>query len=103
MAKRGKIPIATIAGLAMTGARVLKVYMDNKDRPDIGEVMTYNLFGYAGKDFAVANAITPGFNAGNLISTWGPVIGGSAISKYVGGPKGLNVNAQIRSVPLFKL
>jgi len=106
MAKKGKIPVATLVGLGLTLKHLYDKYTlyDNPtDRPNRSALMTYHMIGYASPTTAARIGVPTGFAVGEVFETWGPTVGGSLISKYVGGPKGLNVNAQLRNIPLFKL
>lgn len=106
MAKRGKISIATVGGVLMTLAHLWgkwQLYDNDTDRPHRGSLMAYHMTGYASATTAAKIGVPAGFSSDEVMDTWLPTVGGALISKYVGGPKGLNVNAQLKGIPLFKL
>ncbi|GAJ21962.1 unnamed protein product [marine sediment metagenome] len=63
------------------------------------EAMTAALTGWRGPHMSNPNT----WDYPQLIMTYGPAIAGALGSKYVGGPKGLYVNASLRDVPFIKL
>ncbi len=87
-----KIPIATTVGLALTGLHLWNMYNAGGNKQ---QNMVKAMTGY--------DYISGDWQWQELIATWGPVVGGALVSKYIGGPKGLNVNASLRNVPLIKL
>ena len=92
MAKSKKIAVATVAGLALSGKRLYDQYQasDNKYQ---GMLVAITGYDYINKTWTWEEAF----------ATYAPTIAGHAISTYIGGPKGLNVNAKITGLPLLKL
>lgn len=100
MAKKGKIPLGLTFGLIGTGGRILKAWLDMKDRTDLTDSQKRDTL------MAIITGYRPSagtFDMGEVVMTWGPLAVGHGVSTYVGGPKGLNVNAKIRAIPIFKL
>lgn len=101
--KKGKISIATMIGLYATGK---KIYDDYKagEPYDIGmDWVIRDMTGICTPKMQAAMADPKVFNYVDPLTTWAPTVGGALISKYVGGPKGLNINSKISALPLFKL
>lgn len=103
--KRGKVPLATVFGLALTGKRVYDEYKAiQASAPNLtGAHMTKVLTGYVTPELSAAGGGEVGMNTGELIATWAPAVGGSLISKYVGGKDGLNINSKIQAIPFVKI
>ncbi len=103
--KMGKIPLAATFGAFLTASKLASkwfLYDNDTDRPVRNNLMLYHMTGYADETAATALGVTPGFYKGEAIGTWAPAVGGALISTYVGGPKGLNMNAKIKGIPLVK-
>lgn len=99
-----KIPLATVIGVGLTAKRLYDkwtLYDNDTDRPKRNDYMIYHMTGIATKDAQAAGFETD--LVGELSATWGPAVAGALISTYVGGPKGLNLNAKLSGVPLVKL
>ena len=102
--KNGKIPVATIVGLALTAKQLFDEYKSAS--PDLkAPALIMKMTGYItpGLETRLGYPVGTSFDMKQPVGTWAPTIGGSLISKYVGGPKGLNVNASIRAMPMFKI
>lgn len=95
MVKKGKIPIGITAGLFMTAKKIYDVHVKYKDHEDYSNIMISYLAGY--------HPTLKKATLDRALSVWLPTGVGYGISTYVGGTKGLNVNAKIKAIPIFKL
>lgn len=95
MAKKGKIPVGLVAGLIMTAKKIFDVHNKYKDHEDYSNIMISYLGGY--------HPTLKKLTLDRAMSVWAPTGIGYGISTYVGGPKGMNVNAKLRAIPIFKL
>lgn len=102
--RKEKIPIATVAGAALTAKHIYDQLKFYYVRTDITEDQKQNAYfriltGY--------DAATQTMYWDRLLATYGPVVGGAMISKYVGGKdkngNGLNINSKLRAIPIFKI
>lgn len=106
MAKRkGKISVAIMLGLFASGKRIwdYEKYLKTRDDLTDSEKMNARIAHWTG----YAPLTNEWYGPGNLIMTAGPVAMGYGVHKYVGGKdkngNGLNLNAQLRAIPMFHI
>lgn len=102
MVKRGKIPILTVVGLGLGLKNMFDLYTATPDNLKT-DAMVNMMTGYASPQYLAAGGAVKTWDFNHAVRAYAPMIGGGMASKYLGGPKGLNLNAQLRNVPLFKL
>lgn len=104
MARSQKIPIGLFAGGFMTVKAIWDYEKYLKTREDLtaeqknaARVAAYT--GYNPNDGT--------FSISSPVNYWGPLAVGYGVSKYVGGKdkngNGLNLNARLTAIPLFKI
>ena len=103
MAKKGKISIATTIGLIAMAKNLYDGFKRDQERGTGTSYLIESLCGYRDAKIRAISNPDSSFDRDRVIATWLPPIVGSLASKYVGGPKGLNLNASLKSIPLFKL
>lgn len=101
--RKGKISIATTIGLIAAGKQIYDAYKFGEPYGIGVDHVIRSTTGICTPKMQEAMAEPTAFVWQDPLATWGPAVAGSLISKYVGGPKGLNVNAQLRGIPIFKL
>lgn len=94
-----KIPIGTTLGMILTVKSIWDFHKEMKDAGLTGDAYNNGMIG----KLTGYQPDTGVFVWETLAGTWGPVVIGGLVSKYIGGPKGLNVNAQLKSLPFIKL
>lgn len=103
---RKKISIAQTAGLIMTGKRIYDVYKSAPEDLRTPALMMA-LTGIVDQKYASRlGHKDEKFAAGEVLETWGPLVAGHLIHKYVGGKdrdgNGLGINRSL-NIPMFQI